>query len=407
MTDQFHPIPAITVATQKSPQHLKPGPNPLVLPRGKFSTVPAALVMAHGYYVNPVDIPLTRLAPALFEQPKLEKSCEFFFPPPGLESVRSSESTTQSTSQESNDEEVRHTERSWVFMKRMRTGAPVATKQKKYDHCSPSVLKFEGAVSLAGTFCNAMSALCYSKTFIDVAIESSAVARSQSTPPMKRLNFDDTLDLHALQFQHHDTQMNLQVSMLQHSAQMSSESGMPIAFESAGFEVAPSQGSYGHPNICRRPCILFVKGTCKAGAECNFCHLNHDVLPPSLDKRMRKFLKSLPHVHFMEMILPYVQKHVQECELPGASRVLQLLQSQIAIRSYQTQQMSPQPRPRDGRGLHGVHRRIQSVLKRFTLANLVGLLCAIMSGSRFPLLVSRELDKLRQTAQTLTLGGTK
>lgn len=61
--------------------------------------------MAHGYYVSPVDIPLTRLAPALFEQPKLQESGEFF-PPPGLESIRSDDSTTQSTSHESNDEEV-------------------------------------------------------------------------------------------------------------------------------------------------------------------------------------------------------------------------------------------------------------------------------------------------------------
>ena len=37
-----------------------------------------------------------------------------------------------------------------------------------------------------------------------------------------------------------------------------------------------SAGSYGHPNICRRPCILFTRGTCQAGADCNFCHVNHD-----------------------------------------------------------------------------------------------------------------------------------
>ena len=40
----------------------------------------------------------------------------------------------------------------------------------------------------------------------------------------------------------------------------------------------PSLGSYGHPSICRRPCILFIRGTCKKAADCGFCHLRHVTL---------------------------------------------------------------------------------------------------------------------------------
>ena len=41
-------------------------------------------------------------------------------------------------------------------------------------------------------------------------------------------------------------------------------------------EAIPSLGSYGHPNICRRPCILLMRGACQKGADCGFCHLAHD-----------------------------------------------------------------------------------------------------------------------------------
>ena len=48
-----------------------------------------------------------------------------------------------------------------------------------------------------------------------------------------------------------------------------------ICWSCAG-EAIPSLGSYGHPNICRRPCILLMRGACQKGADCGFCHLAHD-----------------------------------------------------------------------------------------------------------------------------------
>ena len=37
-----------------------------------------------------------------------------------------------------------------------------------------------------------------------------------------------------------------------------------------------SKGSYGHPKICRRPCILFVRGRCEMAENCGFCHVAHE-----------------------------------------------------------------------------------------------------------------------------------
>ena len=36
-----------------------------------------------------------------------------------------------------------------------------------------------------------------------------------------------------------------------------------------------SRGSYGHPSLCRAPCVYAFYGTCMKGPRCNFCHLEH------------------------------------------------------------------------------------------------------------------------------------
>ncbi|CAK9020397.1 Uncharacterized protein SCF082_LOCUS14904 [Durusdinium trenchii] len=58
-------------------------------------------------------------------------------------------------------------------------------------------------------------------------------------------------------------------------------------------EVAPSLGTVGHPVLCRRPCVRFMKGECTAGAACNYCHLQHEGLIMSLDKRQRQQIQNM------------------------------------------------------------------------------------------------------------------
>ena len=52
----------------------------------------------------------------------------------------------------------------------------------------------------------------------------------------------------------------------------------PLREVACSHQEIPSLGSYGHPSICRRPCILFIRGTCKKAADCGFCHLHHVTL---------------------------------------------------------------------------------------------------------------------------------
>ena len=87
----------------------------------------------------------------------------------------------------------------------------------------------------------------------------------------------------------------------------------------------------------------------------------------------------------------------QESDLPGAQCVLEMLQSEIAIRSFSIRKPSPKTQP------NKTH-KISAVLKRMSLAELVSLLCSIMSESTFPKFVSLELSKMRHTEKTLKSG---
>ncbi|CAL1151018.1 unnamed protein product [Cladocopium goreaui] len=183
----------------------------------------------------------------------------------------------------------------------------------------------------------------------------------------------------------------LQVSKLQERSQGLTTAGrIPNALGVPGQVVpaGPSLGSYGHPNICRRPCIFMVRGACEKGAECGFCHVTHEVRFPSFDRHQREFLKHLPPLAFMDLILPYVREKVEGSALPGADQVLQLLESETVVRAS------------GENALQRIPRRVRYVLERMSLANLVSLICSTMSG-RFPKLIVNELKDLRETARIL------
>ena len=38
---------------------------------------------------------------------------------------------------------------------------------------------------------------------------------------------------------------------------------------------ALNKGSFGHPELCRKPCQFFHLGTCAMGRSCGYCHMPH------------------------------------------------------------------------------------------------------------------------------------
>lgn len=78
----------------------------------------------------------------------------------------------------------------------------------------------------------------------------------------------------------------------------------------------------------------------------------------------------------------------QACQLPSADLVLQVLVSEISIRSYPT---PPAPKK--------TPYKLSSVLQRMTFTGLVSALCSVMPGHRFPKEMSNELEELRQSVK--------
>jgi len=228
----------------------------------------------------------------------------------------------------------------------------------------------------------------YQMTFIDEVAEPTAeVIRAKSCPPaLKTPTF--TKNANNLGSMHERKRLALQVSKLEERSQQLSILRGQVERGAPQGQAIPSLGSYGHPNICRRPCILLMRGACQKGADCGFCHLAHEARVPSFDKQQRDFLKLLPPATFLEMILPYVRKTVEESELPGAGQVLQLVESEIVVRSP------------GGTTVQRTPRKIRYVLERMSLANLVSLTCSTLPG-RFSKLMSIELKNLRETAKIL------
>eukprot|EP00913_Durusdinium_trenchii_P030416 g28491.t2 len=80
-----------------------------------------------------------------------------------------------------------------------------------------------------------------------------------------------------------------------------------------GPEPGPSQGSYGHPHLCRRPCVKFARGCCDKGVACGFCHSDH-VKPATFDKQARDWLAAWPKGRVIAAVLPLLHRAaVKEC----------------------------------------------------------------------------------------------
>ncbi|CAL1148567.1 unnamed protein product, partial [Cladocopium goreaui] len=180
---------------------------------------------------------------------------------------------------------------------------------------------------------------------------------------------------------------SLQVSKLHQGSQLLDAENLAICNE-----VNLSRGSYGHPNVCARPCILFLCNKCYKGNKCGFCHLPHESRPRTLDKQQRSYLKELPKVTFLKMLLPFVRKRVEGTELDAAV-VLQLLMSEISVRS-----------PRSPAPTVLTPTQIRIVFERMSLAGLVSTACTILPQSdRFPKLMQKELQRLRKAIRAFDL----
>ncbi|CAK9094587.1 unnamed protein product [Durusdinium trenchii] len=103
----------------------------------------------------------------------------------------------------------------------------------------------------------------------------------------------------------------------------------------------PSAGSVGHPELCRRPCILFKHGACHKGANCEYCHCNHTEYV-KLDKYQRETLHALSPANVLGLVLPHLRKRATKMDDPNApEEVLGLMEQYLASMPSETNKWIP------------------------------------------------------------------
>ncbi|OLQ12031.1 hypothetical protein AK812_SmicGene4108 [Symbiodinium microadriaticum] len=125
--------------------------------------------------------------------------------------------------------------------------------------------------------------------------------------------------------------------------------------------IVPSEGSWGHPDVCRRPCIHFISGNCETGKACAYCHLPHTEKMAKLDKRQRAMVQQLTHRELVSMVLPLCFRKAEEGGFAEkAGELLGLLEVDRATSSTQ---------PIPGRDL----RNLSKAISRLSFSSLIGL----------------------------------
>ncbi|CAK8991835.1 unnamed protein product [Durusdinium trenchii] len=181
--------------------------------------------------------------------------------------------------------------------------------------------------------------LTYRKTFIDCELEEQPsktpleLKRSVSLPSIELTRSEDEC--------HEATYLNHLTHKL--SEEKSDWSGSPTSTVSTAcdsdevtpcheiempsspklaFQLLPSPGTLGHPEVCRRPCMHFQIGHCDNGSSCNFCHEAHPHKTAKLDKKQRLLLQSLKIQEFTALIAQEVRERPNSGVPAGAAEEL-------------------------------------------------------------------------------------
>ena len=109
----------------------------------------------------------------------------------------------------------------------------------------------------------------------------------------------------------------------------SNGSSVPSTATSCTGLVPASRGSQGHPELCRRPCVLMARGACLNGTACSYCHDRHEDRPPKLDKKQRRLLQEMPPKERMELLLPHIHTRLHETRIQGSGLLFALLATEL------------------------------------------------------------------------------
>lgn len=252
----------------------------------------------------------------------------------------------------------------------------------------------------------------YRRTFITVEEpnELIAVKRAKSLPPERRAISDEATEAQVKESELADYVARLagnaahffgQRSNRQQVAEVHSETKAdatdsdsldptahtaPIAH--AAQELA-SRGSLGHPDVCRRPCVYFKSGSCEHGSSCGFCHMEHTLRLPKLDKKQRELIKSLNKTEVLLIMLRYLRLVAvkQGFELQ-ATEILKLVEHEVLVGQDQAEANRANIPEK-------MFSRLHKTLIRMHFAGIVGLASKEQIGSKLRQDLADALERLR------------
>eukprot|EP00439_Symbiodinium_sp_Y106_P062839 s477_g9.t1 len=217
----------------------------------------------------------------------------------------------------------------------------------------------------------AMAQLDYRFTFIDV-VECPLRPRYESLPP--RLGTSSGIEADALWEREQDAAYVRSLE-LQVRASPRLRAAPP----------RPSQGGLGHPEVCRRPCVLMQMGHCPKGEDCEYCHHPHETRPPKLDRHLRcQFLDLHRSEQLCILVRHLRQRAVDRQFLPEADAVLQAFEDEAK---------------RQGSAMESGkvrHRKLDRHLAKLRFGALASLATYQDTASSFYWTVQAGLDKLRK-----------
>ncbi|CAK9010306.1 unnamed protein product [Durusdinium trenchii] len=136
-------------------------------------------------------------------------------------------------------------------------------------------------------------------------------------------------------------------------------------------------GSFGHPEMCTRPCLFFAAGECQSRQNCDFCHLPHTRRPTHLDKRNRELLRSLSSDEQVATILPILFEKLKKHNPSSLQLLVELesLTSSGALEAMSTTSVGSQGSQKQlARG----ERSLKSALRAVTLRSLLTMLLRML-----------------------------
>lgn len=166
-----------------------------------------------------------------------------------------------------------------------------------------------------------------------------------------------------------------------------SDSLDPTAPTANAAQELASRGSLGHPDVCRRPCVYFKSGSCEHGSSCGFCHMEHTLRLPKLDKKQRELIKSFNKTEVLSIMLRYLRLVAakQGFELQ-ATEILKLVEHEVLAQGHQAEQAKIPEK---------MFSRLHKTLIRMHFAGIVGLASKEQIGSKLRQDLADALERLR------------